>query len=123
MPVGDLAARRGGGAAPGRATSSTRCAPPTASGATAPSRRPPSTGSTSSARRAPSTCSSTSRPSGLSARDFTLRLLDELRVAVAPGEVFGPGGEGLVRISFAVEPDVLAEGMARIARAIETFAA
>ena len=34
--------------------------------------------STSSARRAPSTCSSTSRPPGLSAREFTLRLLDEL---------------------------------------------
>ncbi len=60
---------------------------------------------------------------GLSARDFTLRLLDELHVAVAPGEVFGPGGDGLVRISFAVEPDVLAEGMAKIARAVETFAA
>ena len=60
-------------------------------------------------------------PSGLPAREFTLRLLDELHVAVAPGEVFGPGGEGLVRISFAVEADVLAEGMARIARAIETL--
>ena len=62
-------------------------------------------------------------PSGLSSRDFTLRLLDEFRVAVAPGEVFGPGGDGLVRISFAVEPNVLAEGMSRIARAIETYAA
>jgi aspartate aminotransferase len=60
---------------------------------------------------------------GLSARDFTLRLLDELQVAVAPGEVFGPGGDGLVRISFAVEPDELAEGMARIAAAIGRFAA
>ena len=36
-------------------------------------------------------------------------------VAVAPGEVFGPGGEGLVRISLAVEADVIEEGMARIA--------
>jgi len=60
-------------------------------------------------------------PSGLAARDFVLRALEELHVAVAPGEVFGPGGEGLVRISFAVEPDVLAEGMARLARAIELF--
>ena len=31
---------------------------------------------------------------GLSPREFTLRLLDELHVAVAPGEVFGPGGDG-----------------------------
>ena len=123
VPVRDLAARRRGGARAGRATSSTRCATPTASGATGRSRRPRRTGSTCSARRAPSTCSSTSRPSGLPAREFTLRLLDELHVAVAPGEVFGPGGEGLVRISFAVEADVLAEGMSRLARAIETFAA
>ncbi len=61
--------------------------------------------------------------SGLSAREFTLRALDELHVAVAPGEVFGPGGDGLVRISFAVEADVLAEGMARLAQAVETLAA
>jgi aspartate/methionine/tyrosine aminotransferase len=61
--------------------------------------------------------------SGLPAREFTLRALDELHVAVAPGEVFGPGCEELVRISFGVEADVLVEGMARIARAIETFAA
>ncbi len=61
--------------------------------------------------------------SGLTARDFTLRTLDDFRVAVAPGEVFGPGGEGLVRISFACEGDELAEGMTRIAKAIETYAA
>jgi aspartate/methionine/tyrosine aminotransferase len=60
--------------------------------------------------------------SGLSAREFTLRALDEQHVAVAPGEVFGPGGEGLVRVSFGVEADVLAEGMARLAQAIEHFA-
>ena len=59
--------------------------------------------------------------SGLSSRDFTQRLLDEFNVAVAPGEVFGPGGAGLVRISFAVEPDVLAEGMSMISRAVEAF--
>jgi len=63
------------------------------------------------------------KASGLSARDFTMRLLDELRVAVAPGEVFGPGGAGFVRISLAREPDEIAEGMTRIARAIDTFAA
>jgi len=60
--------------------------------------------------------------SRLSARDFTMRLLDELHVAVAPGEVFGPGGDGLVRISLAREPDETAEGLSRIARGIETFA-
>jgi aspartate/methionine/tyrosine aminotransferase len=59
---------------------------------------------------------------GLSPREFTLRLLDESHVAVAPGEVFGPGGDGLVRISFAVEEDELAEGLRRIAQAVESFA-
>jgi aspartate/methionine/tyrosine aminotransferase len=59
--------------------------------------------------------------SGLSPHEFTLRLLDEFHVAVAPGEVFGPGGNGLVRISLAREPGETAEGMTRIARAIETF--
>jgi aspartate aminotransferase len=61
--------------------------------------------------------------SGLSPREFTLRLLDEFHVAVAPGEVFGPGGDGLVRLSLAREPDEIAEGMTRIARAIEVFSA
>ena len=42
---------------------------------------------------------------------------------MAPGEVFGPGGDGLVRISLAVDEDVIAEGLARIASAIERFAA
>jgi aspartate/methionine/tyrosine aminotransferase len=60
--------------------------------------------------------------SRLSPREFTLRLLDDHHVAVAPGEVFGPGGDGLVRISFAVEEDVLAEGLTRIAAAVDVFA-
>jgi aspartate/methionine/tyrosine aminotransferase len=61
--------------------------------------------------------------SGLSPREYTMRLLDEHHVAVAPGEVFGPGGEGLVRISLAVEEDVIAEGLARMAAAVEEYAA
>ena len=69
-----------------------------------------------SARRAPSTCSSTSRRPGSPRASSRCGCSTSCRVAVAPGEVFGPGGDGLVRISFAVEPDVLAEGMARIAR-------
>jgi aspartate/methionine/tyrosine aminotransferase len=60
---------------------------------------------------------------GLPSHEFALRLLEELHVAVAPGEVFGPGGRGLVRVSLAREPDEIAEGLTRIARAIETFAA
>ena len=63
-------------------------------------------------------------PAGLSAREFTLRLLDELARR-------GRAGRGVraraARASCAsrsrVEADVLVEGMSRIARAIETFAA
>lgn len=49
---------------------------------------------------------------------FALRLLEEHRVAVAPGVVHGPGGAGKVRISLAVEPEVIEEGIARIAAAV-----
>jgi aspartate/methionine/tyrosine aminotransferase len=61
--------------------------------------------------------------SGLPAHEFTLRLLDELHVAVAPGEVFGPGGAGLVRVSLGREADETTEGLRRIRRAIDAFAA
>ncbi len=57
--------------------------------------------------------------SRMTPRDFTLHLLEHHDVAVAPGEVFGPGGDGLVRISLAREPDEIAEGLRRIARAID----
>lgn len=50
---------------------------------------------------------------------FALRLLDEQRVAVAPGIVHGPDGVGKVRISLAVEPELIEEGIARIAAAME----
>jgi aspartate/methionine/tyrosine aminotransferase len=49
---------------------------------------------------------------------FALRLLEDHRVAVAPGVVHGPGGTGKVRISLAVEPEVVEEGIARIAAAV-----
>jgi aminotransferase len=38
---------------------------------------------------------------GLSSRDFSLRLLEEKKVAVVPGDAFGESGEGFVRCSFA----------------------
>jgi bifunctional pyridoxal-dependent enzyme with beta-cystathionase and maltose regulon repressor activities len=39
------------------------------------------------------------------------------RVAVAPGETFGPGGRGLARISLASSASDLVEGVERIVRA------
>jgi aspartate/methionine/tyrosine aminotransferase len=45
-------------------------------------------------------------------------LLFEQRVAVAPGEAFGPAGAGTVRLSLASPPDVVSEAIERIARVV-----
>ncbi|MHB1243752.1 MAG: aminotransferase class I/II-fold pyridoxal phosphate-dependent enzyme [Gaiellaceae bacterium] len=46
------------------------------------------------------------------------RILDEARVAVAPGEGFGPRGAGHARISLAVSDEALDEGLERLGRAL-----
>jgi L-glutamine---4-(methylsulfanyl)-2-oxobutanoate aminotransferase len=53
-------------------------------------------------------------PDGLSAE----RLLAEHRVAVAPGEGFGPRGKGYARLSLAVTDDVLEAGLNRLTAAL-----
>jgi aspartate/methionine/tyrosine aminotransferase len=53
-------------------------------------------------------------PEGLTAD----RILAEQRVAIAPGEGFGPSGAGWARLSLAVADDVLAEGIERLAPAL-----
>ena len=54
-------------------------------------------------------------PDGLTAE----RLLVDHRVAVAPGEGFGPSGAGYARISVSVTDEELKRGLARLARALE----
>ena len=49
--------------------------------------------------------------SGMSSMTFTMKLLEEEKVAVAPGEVFGPGGHGFVRVSLAGEIPEIEEGL------------
>jgi aminotransferase len=56
------------------------------------------------------------RGTGLSARNFAMRLLEEERVAVVPGEAFGPSGEGFVRCSYATSLDRLEAAAERIQR-------
>ncbi len=46
---------------------------------------------------------------------FALRLLADRHVAVAPGAAFGPGGEGMVRVSLAARRATLLEGLDRLA--------
>src|SRR6184192_4328872 len=54
-------------------------------------------------------------PEGVTAE----QLLTEHRLAVAPGEGFGPSGAGRIRISLAVTDETLEEGLGRLARAFE----
>lgn len=55
------------------------------------------------------------RGTGMGSTQFADRLLEEARVAVVPGEAFGPAGEGLVRVSFAGDPVEVAAGVERMA--------
>ena len=60
--------------------------------------------------------------SGRSGMDFVLRLLKEKQVAVVPGDTFGPGSGRFVRVSLATAPDLLMEGVRRLADAIDDWA-
>jgi aminotransferase len=53
-------------------------------------------------------------PTGLSSKEFSLRLLKSKKVAAVPGNAFGPSGEGFVRCCFATGLDKLKEAMNRI---------
>ena len=52
---------------------------------------------------------------GLSSREFSMRLLQEHKVAVVPGTAFGASGEGHVRCSFATGLDQIKVAMERMA--------
>jgi aspartate/methionine/tyrosine aminotransferase len=49
---------------------------------------------------------------------FALRMVDEANVGLAPGNAFGPGGEGFVRMCFAASHDTLRTGVERLAAAL-----
>ncbi len=54
------------------------------------------------------------RGTGLSSKEFALRLLKEKSVAVVPGTAFGPSGEGFVRACYATRLDQIKEACRRI---------
>ena len=54
------------------------------------------------------------RSTGLTSREFSLRLLEEKNVAVVPGPAFGPSGEGFVRCSYATALDQIKTAMQRM---------
>jgi LL-diaminopimelate aminotransferase len=56
-------------------------------------------------------------PTGQSSTDFALDVLQNTGVVVTPGNAFGSGGEGYVRISLIAECDRLGEALARLKKA------
>ncbi|MBP3949869.1 aminotransferase [Bacillus suaedae] len=58
---------------------------------------------------------------GLSSEQFAEKLLLEERVAVVPGSVFGQGGEGHIRCSYATSMDNLEQSIERISRLLKSF--
>jgi aspartate/methionine/tyrosine aminotransferase len=51
--------------------------------------------------------------------EFCKRLVSEVGLGLAPGSAFGPSGEGFVRWCFASGEDRLADGVARLRRALK----
>ena len=50
--------------------------------------------------------------------EFAKHLVRDHGVACAPGDTFGPGGAGLLRISLAAAPETVTEGIRRIGEAV-----
>ncbi len=61
------------------------------------------------------------RSSGLDSETFAERLLHAEHVAVVPGSVFGPSGEGHVRCSYATALPLLEESLMRIDRFLRSL--
>lgn len=58
---------------------------------------------------------------GKSSAEIASYLLDEAKVAMVPGDVFGPGGEGYLRMSFANSYENVVEGCKRLAEAVKAL--
>ncbi|TMU84562.1 aminotransferase [Bacillus sp. BHET2] len=56
---------------------------------------------------------------GFTSEEFAEKLLIEEKVAVVPGNVFGKGGEGFIRCSYASSMEQLQEAVKRIKRFVE----
>jgi len=60
-------------------------------------------------------------PPGVSSTDFALSVLQQTGVVVTPGNAFGSGGEGYVRISLIADCDRLGEALRRLKQAGITY--
>jgi len=57
----------------------------------------------------------------MSSEEFCSRLLHEEKVAVVPGNAFGPSGEGFVRISYAYSIDKIKVALERMGRFVSKY--
>jgi len=60
---------------------------------------------------------------GMSSASFADYLLDNAKIALVPGDVFGVGGEGYIRMSFANSYENIVEGCRRMKAAVEELRA
>ena len=56
---------------------------------------------------------------GMKSAELSGYLLENAKIALVPGDVFGPGGEGYLRMSFATSYDNVVEGCAKLKEAVE----
>ncbi|MCX7871744.1 MAG: aminotransferase class I/II-fold pyridoxal phosphate-dependent enzyme [Verrucomicrobiae bacterium] len=59
------------------------------------------------------------KSTGLSSKDFAVRLLKEEKVAAVPGNAFGVSGEGYLRCCFATSLDRIEQAMERMGRFVK----
>ena len=60
---------------------------------------------------------------GMTSADLAAYLLENAGIALVPGDVFGPGGEGYLRMSFANSYENIVEGCAKLKQAVEQLRA
>ena len=63
------------------------------------------------------------KSTGLTSEEFATQLLHKYKIAVVPGNGFGPSGEGYVRCSYASSMDNIKEAMKRISYFLEDIKA
>lgn len=61
------------------------------------------------------------KSTGLSSQEFAEKLLQQEKVAVVPGDVFGESGEGHIRCSYASSLENLQEAVTRIKRFVDSL--
>ena len=60
---------------------------------------------------------------GMTSADLSAYLLENAKIALVPGDVFGPGGEGYLRMSFANSYENIVEGCENLKKAVEQLRA